>query len=77
MIQGIDGGGRGLNIGLNIYMEKAFDRVEWFFIYMVLKKIGFNEEFVNLIQGCIKHNGLSLLINGSSTDFFMTERGLR
>jgi hypothetical protein len=31
LIQGIDKGGRGLNIALNMDIKKAFDQLEWKF----------------------------------------------
>jgi hypothetical protein len=46
MVQGMDRGGRVLNIILNIDMEKAFDRLEWSFLYKVLEKMGFGRPWI-------------------------------
>ncbi|CAA7397131.1 unnamed protein product [Spirodela intermedia] len=58
-------------------MEKAFDRIEWSFLIKVLRRFGFTDDFIDLIDACVRENHFSLLVNGSSTPFFTATRGLR
>ena len=62
---------------LKIDQLKAFDRVNHNYIFDVLKKMGFGNEFINWIKilytdihGCIKHNGYV-------SDTFHIQRGVR
>ncbi|CAA7395567.1 unnamed protein product [Spirodela intermedia] len=58
-------------------MEKAFDRIEWSFLIKVLRCFGFTDDFIDLVDACVRDNHFSLLVNGSSTPFFTATRGLR
>ena len=77
LVQSIDGGLEGGNVILNIDMEKAYDRLNWEFLFAVLKKFGFSLSWVELIKNCVKDNYFSVLIDGSSSEFFASSRGLR
>ncbi|CAA7397126.1 unnamed protein product [Spirodela intermedia] len=58
-------------------MEKAFDRIEWSFLIKVLRCFRFTDDFIDLVDACVRENHFSLLVNGSSTPFFTATRGLR
>ncbi|KAK4384646.1 hypothetical protein Sango_3039700 [Sesamum angolense] len=45
-------------------MAKAYDRVQWRFLYQVMRKMGFNEKRIQLITNCIEHCWFNVLING-------------
>jgi mannosylglycoprotein endo-beta-mannosidase len=77
MTQNLHTNTRGGNVILNIDMEKAFDRLEWNFIYKVLTSFGFSNTWINLIKNCIEVIPISIIINGSSSSFFNSSRGLR
>ena len=57
--------------------EAAFDSVDFTFIFAVLNKFGFNEQFINWVK--ILHNNLESCIinNGYSTGYFSLNRGTR
>ena len=57
--------------------KKAFDSVNWAFLYKVLEKIGFNEESVNCIRSVYQELMARIRINGSLTNQFNLERGRR
>eukprot|EP00253_Pinus_taeda_P002123 PITA_02123 len=62
---------------LKIDLVKAFDRVNWLYIKMLLIHLGFPLLFTNWIMAIIYTPSYSLLINGFASPFFHVERGLR
>lgn len=64
-------------VGIKIDFAKAFDRIEWPFILLILKNMGFHHTFINWIHQCISTTSLSVLINGTPKGFFKPSRGLR
>ncbi|XP_042065480.1 uncharacterized protein LOC121808994 [Salvia splendens] len=65
------------NMVLKLDMEKAYDRVQWSFLIKILRKMGFSERGLGLIENCISPCWFSVLINGSVAGFFKSSRGLR
>lgn len=51
-------------------MVKACDRVSWFFPMKVLRRMGFSNQFIDIIWRLLSNNYYSLLINGKSYGFF-------
>lgn len=58
-------------------MAKAYDRVSWFFLMKVLRKMGFSEVFINIIWRNIANNWYSILVNGKAQGFFHSTRGIK
>ncbi|XP_047979281.1 probable cyclic nucleotide-gated ion channel 14 [Salvia hispanica] len=58
-------------------MEKAYDRMQWPFLLNVLKRMGFSDKWIQLIDHCISPCWFSVLINGCPAGFFKSTRGLR
>jgi hypothetical protein len=58
-------------------LSKAYDRVNWTFLRLLLIQIGFEVEAVEWIMGCIQSSSFAVLINGSPSPFFRPSRGLR
>ncbi|XP_026420565.1 uncharacterized protein LOC113316618 [Papaver somniferum] len=50
-----------------IDMEKAFDNVNWNFLFTILKKHYFGDKWISWIRWCVSSSNLSVLVNGSST----------
>jgi hypothetical protein len=62
---------------LKIDLAKAFDMIEWNFIYEALHRIGFTDRFISLIRACISHPTFVILVNDEPSNHFNLERGLR
>lgn len=57
--------------------EKAYDRVSWKFLEQVLRKVGFQQQLIDLIMFCVTSAKLSVMWNGERLEFFTPQRGLR
>lgn len=62
---------------LKLDMMKAYDRVEWGALGLVLEKLGFSKAWVKWINACISSARFSVLTNDSPCGFFSSSRGLR
>lgn len=58
-------------------MTKAYDRVEWKFLEMLLSKMGFSEAWVGWIMTCVKGVRYRPLNNGKKTEEIRPSRGIR
>lgn len=65
------------NMAIKLDMSKAYDRIEWCFIRVVLEKLGFNALWINMIMTCISSPTYAVLINGEPKGFIRPTRGLR
>ncbi|WRX14697.1 Reverse transcriptase domain - like 10 [Theobroma cacao] len=77
LVSKLDAKARGGNVALKLDMAKAYDRLNWDFLYLMMKQFGFNDRWISLIKACISNCWFSLLINGSLIGYFKSERGLR
>uniref|UniRef100_A0A2N9GE95 Reverse transcriptase domain-containing protein n=1 Tax=Fagus sylvatica TaxID=28930 RepID=A0A2N9GE95_FAGSY len=64
-------------VGIKVDLSKAYDRVSWCFLTVILKHMGFHQRFVNWIEKCISSVSYTLLINGCKAGRINPRRGLR
>jgi hypothetical protein len=62
---------------LKMDLVKAYDRVNWNFLRLVLLQIGLPLNVTNWIMGNVSSACFSVLINGNPTNFFKGSRGIR
>lgn len=62
---------------LGLDAEKAFDSVNWTYLYKVLEKFGFCEDVINIIKNLYDKPSARIKINGNLTKGFTLERGCR
>uniref|UniRef100_J3LGX6 CCHC-type domain-containing protein n=1 Tax=Oryza brachyantha TaxID=4533 RepID=J3LGX6_ORYBR len=60
-----------------IDFEKAYDKVSWEFLFEVLKRKGFSDNWIGWIKSCVTGGKVCVNINGNRSQFFGTSRGLR
>lgn len=58
-------------------MPKAYDRVEWNFLEILMEKMGFDHVWIRWIMACVRSVSFSILMNGNEHGFIKSERGIR
>lgn len=62
---------------LKLDTEKAYDRIEWDFLWKCLNSFGFPSQWIVWIRECVTNVSYSIKINGQSSPQFKPSRGLR
>ena len=64
------------SVVLKIDLSKAYDRVSWTYLRVVLSKMGFAGSFISWVMSSLSSVSFALLINGAASPFFKAGRGL-
>ena len=64
-------------MAIKIYLEKAYDRLEWHFIRDVLELYKLPPSLIKLIMSCVSSSSISMLFNGGKLEPFHPSRGIR
>ena len=56
---------------------KAYDRLNWNFLYRMLHRIGFPMQWIAKVRVLIENCWFNILLNGEGAGFFKSTRGLR
>ncbi|KAM7505438.1 hypothetical protein LguiB_004342 [Lonicera macranthoides] len=67
---------RGSNVKLMLDLTKAYDKLSWLFLTKVLRQFGIYEEFIDMVSRIVSNCQYSLILNGQSTGFFLSTRGV-
>lgn len=57
--------------------EKAFDSVRWDYLYLTLRRFGFNDQVVKCLKSLYRSPTARIKINGNLSDTIKLERGCR
>jgi hypothetical protein len=58
-------------------MMKAYDRVEWNYLYGCLCKLGFDPEWIKSVMRCVTCVRYAVRVNGKLTSPVIPSRGIR
>nr|GEW78749.1 RNA-directed DNA polymerase, eukaryota, reverse transcriptase zinc-binding domain protein [Tanacetum cinerariifolium] len=61
---------------LKMDFEKAFDSVNWMFLQVTMRQMGFGVKWRNKIDTCLRTPSISILVYGSPSHEFKIERGV-
>lgn len=62
---------------VKIDLSKAYDRISWMYLRLLLTHLGFRFDFGRWVMSCVSSSSIAILINGAASSFFNPERGLR
>lgn len=62
---------------LKLDFEKAYDKVQWDFLFDVLQRKGFCEKWIGWIKAATTKGSVAININGEVDQFFRTHKGVR
>lgn len=58
-------------------MSKAYDRIEWNFLAVVLEKLGFAARWIQWVMACVKSVSYSFLLSGEPQGLVTSSHGIR
>ena len=64
-------------MAIKLDMENAFDRVNHFFLFEIMQKMGFSKNFCRWMKACISSPWIAPLLNGRLVGFFQASWDLR
>lgn len=64
-------------MAIKVDLAKAYDRVEWSMLAVIISGFGFGKKFVDWTMACLSSAQFSILLNGSPYGYFLVGRGIR
>jgi hypothetical protein len=64
-------------MAIKLDISKAYDKVEWGFLNVVMKRLGFARRWIRLMLMCGQTTNYAVMVNGIPMGNFQATRGLR
>ena len=64
-------------MALKMDMSKAYDCVEWDFLEAIMRKLGFDNQWVSVIMSCVRTVQYSVLLDGVPKGYIIPSHGIR
>ena len=64
-------------MAIKVDMANAFDKVNHFFLFEIMHRMGFSANFIRWIKACISRPWIAPLVNGRPNGFFQGSQCLR
>lgn len=64
-------------MALKIDLEKAYDKLEWNFIRVMLLRANLSEDLIDIIMSCVSSVSTSTMVNGEALDLIYSSSGIR
>ena len=61
---------------LNVDLSKEYSKFSWLYIWLILIQIVFSHTFENWVMSCVHTVSFIVLINGSTSKFFIPRKGI-
>ena len=69
--------GKSGDVTVKLDMAKAYDRVEWSYLRVMMNKLGFAEAWIDRVMVCVQSVSFSVRVNGQFSSTFRPTRGFR
>ena len=60
-----------------IDFEKAYDKINWDFVFVSLKMKGFPDRFIEWVRKSVENGKVAIMVNDHIGNYFPTMKGLR
>jgi len=64
-------------VALKIDIRKAYDRMDWAYLRVVMAKMGFHNRWIHWMTMCVEYIDYSVLVNGEHVGAIIPRRVLR
>jgi hypothetical protein len=64
-------------ISFKVDFEKAYDKINWEFMFLVLEMKGFPTKFIELTRKVVENGKVNIMVNDKVGSYFVTRKGLR
>ncbi|KAF3639165.1 hypothetical protein FXO38_22816 [Capsicum annuum] len=66
---------KGGNVLIKLDMNKAYDRLAWNFLCIVMRRMGFIEQWISIIWNLLSNMWYTVIVNGKRHGFFKSHKG--
>lgn len=64
-------------VAFKLDMAKAYDRVDWHYLELLMRQLGFNASWIGWVMECVRTVSFSITVNGEAGESFHPCRSIR